>query len=111
LIPKVECPQRWVDFRHISLVGSLYKILSKVIAKRLRKVVSNLVSESQSAFVKGRQISDGIHISNELVEDAQRLKKELILFIVGLEKAYDSIDLRYLGDVMVKMNFHLLWRK
>ncbi|MCI21173.1 cysteine-rich receptor-like protein kinase, partial [Trifolium medium] len=52
LIPKVDSPQRLNDFRPISLVGSLYKILVKVLANRLRLVIGSVISESQTAFVK-----------------------------------------------------------
>jgi len=111
LIPKVECPQRLNDFRPISMVGSLYKVLSKVLSNRLRKVMSSVISENQSAFIHGRQILDGILIANEIVEDAKRLKKDLLLFKVDFEKAFDSIDWSYLEAVMKKMNFPTLWRK
>ena len=43
-----------IDFRPISLVGSVYKLLSKVLANRLRRVMDNLISESQNSFVGGR---------------------------------------------------------
>lgn len=111
LIPKVNSPQRLNDFRPISLVGILYKILAKVLANRLRSVIGSVVSEAQSAFVKGKQILDGILIANEAVDEASRLKKELLLFKVDFEKAYDSVDLRYLDSVMANMNFPKLWRK
>jgi len=65
----------------------------------------------QSTFVQGRQILDGILIANEAVDEAKRLKKELLLFKVDFEKAYDSIDLKYLDSVMASMNFPRLWRK
>ncbi|MCI17898.1 cysteine-rich receptor-like protein kinase, partial [Trifolium medium] len=52
LIPKVDSPQRLNDFRPISLVGSLYKILAKVLANRLRLVIGSVIPESQTAFVK-----------------------------------------------------------
>ncbi|GAU10308.1 hypothetical protein TSUD_422640, partial [Trifolium subterraneum] len=96
LIPKVESPQRLNDFRPISLVGSLYKILAKVLANRLRLVMGSVISESQTAFVRDRQILDGILIANEVVDEARRAKKELMLFKVDFEKAYDSMDLGYL---------------
>jgi hypothetical protein len=111
LIPKVDSPQRLNDFRPISLVGSLYKILAKVLANRLRMVIGSVISETQSAFVKDRQILDGILIANEVVDEARRLKRELLLFKVDFEKAYDSVDWSYLEAVMGKMGFPSLWRK
>jgi len=92
LIPKVESLQQLNNFRLISLVGSMYKILAKVLANRLRSIIGSVISDSQSAFVKGRQILDGILVANEVVDDARRCKKELLLFKVDFEKAYDSID-------------------
>jgi hypothetical protein len=111
LIPKIDSPQRLNDFRPISLVGSLYKILAKVLANRLRLVIGSVISESQTAFVKDRQILDGVPIANEVVDEARRSKKELLLFKVDFEKAYDSVDWDYLDDVMGKMAFQVLWRK
>ena len=108
LIPKVDSPQRLSDFHSISLVGSLYKILSKVLANRLRLVMDSVISDSQSAFIKGRQILDGILVANEVVDEAHRHKKEMILFKVDFEKAYDSIDFGYLDEVMLKMGFPTL---
>jgi hypothetical protein len=54
LIPKLDSPQGLNDFRPISLVGCLYKVLAKVLANRLREVVGSVVSKSQTAFVKGK---------------------------------------------------------
>lgn len=50
-----------------------------------------VIFETQSAFNKGRQILDGILIANELVDEAKRSKKEVVLFKVDFEKAYDSV--------------------
>ena len=69
-------------------MNSVYKILSKVHANRLQHVLSFVISEAQSTFVKSRQILDGILIANELVDDGHQLKKELVLFKVDFEKAY-----------------------
>jgi len=111
LIPKVNSPQRLNDFRPISLVGCLYKVLAKVLANRLRSVVGSVVSDSQSTFVKGKQILDSILITNEVVDEARRKHKELLLFKVDFEKAYDSVDFKYLDSIMAKMNFPRIWRK
>jgi len=111
LIPKVDNPQRLNDFRPISLVGSMYKIITKLLANRLRLVISSVVSKIQSAFIKNRQILDGILISNEVVDEARKLKNELMLFKVDFEKAYDSVDIGYLDSVMECMSFPVLWRK
>jgi hypothetical protein len=111
LNPKVASPQRLNDFRPISLVGCLYKILVKVLANRLRMVIGIVISESQTAFVIDRQILDGIFIANELVDEARKAKRELLLFKVDFKKACDSVDWGYLDVVMGRMSFPFLWRK
>jgi len=111
LIPKVSSPQHFNEFRPISLVGCMYKVLAKFLANRLRGVLGSVISNSQSAFVKGKQILDGILIANEVVDEARRSNKELLMFKVDFEKAYDSVDLNYLDSVMSNMNFPTLWRK
>jgi hypothetical protein len=111
LIPKVESPQRLNESRPISLVGSLYKIVAKLLANRLRLVIGSVISEAQTAFVRDRQILDGILIANEVVDEARKYKKELLLFKGDFEKAYDSVDWGYLDAVLGKMEFPPLWRK
>lgn len=69
------------------------------------------MSETQSAFVKDRQILDGILIANEVVDEARRSKKDLLLFKVDFEKVYDSVDWGYLDEVMGSMSFPTVWRK
>nr|GFA99330.1 RNA-directed DNA polymerase, eukaryota, reverse transcriptase zinc-binding domain protein [Tanacetum cinerariifolium] len=70
LIPKIPNANMVKDFRPISLIGSVYKIVAKVLANRLVMVLGNLVSDTQSAFVKDRQILDGPFILNELWNQA-----------------------------------------
>jgi hypothetical protein len=94
-----------------NLVGSLYKILAKVLANRLKVVMGTIIADTQTSFVKNRQILDGILIANEVVDEARKAKKELMLFKVDFEKAYDSVDWGYLDAVMQKMAFSVLWRK
>jgi len=111
LISKIDNPHRLNDFHTIALVGCLYKILVKLLAKRLCNVMETVISDTQSTFVKDRQILDGILVANEVVDEAGKLKKDLLLFKVDFEKAFDSVDWGYLDDVMGKLAFPTLWRK
>ncbi|RVW92334.1 putative ribonuclease H protein [Vitis vinifera] len=80
------------DFRPISLLGGLYKLLAKVLANRLKKVVGKVVSTSQNAFVMGRQILDASLIANEVIDSWQKRKENGLICKLDIEKAYDSIN-------------------
>ncbi|RVX10471.1 Transposon TX1 uncharacterized 149 kDa protein [Vitis vinifera] len=80
------------DFRPISLLGSLYKWLAKVLANRLKKVVGKVVSKAQGAFVKGKQILDAVLIANEAINSVLKNNENGILCKLDIEKAYDNVD-------------------
>jgi len=92
LIPKVKNPFYLKDFRSISLLGSLYKLLSKVLASRLAGVMNSIISQSQSTFLKGQNFVDGVLVVNEVVDTAKKLKCECLILKVDFEKVYDSVD-------------------
>jgi len=96
LTPKVDSPPKQSKFRPISLISYTYKVL----ANRLWLFIDNIIFEAQSAFIKGRQILDGIVIANEVVGDAKKLKNELIMFKVDFKKAYDSVEYEKIGVVL-----------
>ena len=64
-MPKTSEAPEVKDFWPISLVGSVYKIIAKVVANRLRMVLEKIISESHNAFVKGRPILDFVLVANE----------------------------------------------
>ena len=65
LIPKKSRASDIKDYRPISLVGGVYKIIAKVLANRMRKIMAKIISKPQSVFVKGRQTLDSVLIANE----------------------------------------------
>lgn len=76
MIPKKKGAKELKDFRPISLIGSVYKILPKVLTKRFNKVIDKLVDYEQMGFVKGRQIMDGMLIANEAVDTRITWRKQ-----------------------------------
>jgi hypothetical protein len=67
-----------------------------VLAFRLARVMDSLVAQTQSAFLKGRNLVDGVLVINELVDLAKRKNKQCLIFKVDFEKAYDSVDWGFL---------------
>lgn len=67
LIPKVDSTRKIEAFQPISLCNAIYKVIAKVAANRLKLVIPNIIFEEEKAFVKGRQLLDGVTIVHELI--------------------------------------------
>ena len=67
LIPKKECAVSVEDYRPISLIGCLYKIICKMFANRPKTVISDVIGPKQSAFLSGRNILDNVLVANEII--------------------------------------------
>ena len=111
LIPKVTNPQNLGEYRPISLIGSMYKMLAKVLAGRLKKVIAKVIFDNQNAFIAGRNILDGVVVVNEVVDLAKRSKKKCLILKVDFQKAYDTVNWKYLDYMMERMGFNASWRK
>ncbi|GKB17573.1 RNA-directed DNA polymerase, eukaryota [Tanacetum coccineum] len=111
LIPKIQDAKLVKDFRPISLIGSVYKIITKILANRLCLVLPCLISEVQSAFVSNRQILNGSFILNELLSWCKFKKKSAMIFKVDFEKAFDSVKWDYLIDSLKAFGFGQKWCK
>ena len=109
MIPKKKGAEDLKDFRPISLIGSIYKPIAKVLANRLKKVMNGLVNPAQNAFVKGRQILDASLIANKVIDSMQKRKERGILCKLDIEKAYDQINWKFILKVLKKMGFGNKW--
>jgi len=113
-----QMPERWKpvhmkDLRPISLCNVIYKLVSKVLANQLKRILPD-ISQSQSAFVPGRLIMDNILIACEATHFLRRRKKgkEVRCFAaikLDMSKAYDRVEWSFLRDMMLKLGFAEGW--
>ncbi|KAL5574544.1 hypothetical protein UlMin_016243 [Ulmus minor] len=113
LLPKIKNPARITEFWPISLCNVLYKIISKMLANRLRKVMDKIIYEEQSAFIPGRLISDNAIIGFECLHAIKRrkTKKNYMALKLDMEKAYDRVEWDFIQRVMDKLGFSIGWTK
>ncbi|KAJ9686353.1 hypothetical protein PVL29_015315 [Vitis rotundifolia] len=109
LLPKKGGAEDLGEFRPISLLGGLYKLLAKVLANRLKKVVGKVISLDQNVFVQGRQILDASLIANEVLDYWKKRGVKGLICKLDIEKAYDNINWQFLMMVLQKMGFGTKW--
>ena len=106
LIPKkkkdLELLKNW---RPVSLLNVDYKILTKVIALRLEKILPKIASSSQSGYVKGRFIGESIRLIKDVMDFTKQKELPGIAVFLDFEKAFDSIEWDFLQKCLQTFNF------
>lgn len=112
LIPKTHNLEKWKDLRPISLCNVVYKIASKVLTNRLKRILPDIISQNQSAFVPGRLITDNILIAYELTHFLQNKRwgtDGYAAVKLDMSKAYDRVEWLFVQKMMEKLGFLERW--
>lgn len=109
LVPKSNNASSLSDFRPIACCNLLYKLITKLLTNRLQMVIDDLISLNQSAFLKGRQISDCSLLAHELVRDFNKPMGSRVCMKVDLKKAFDSVNREFIYYILHCMGFPHTW--
>lgn len=111
LLPKSEDRIRIQNYRPISLLNTLYKVVAKVYANRMKTLLHHWILPSQTGFVPNRCILDNIFLAFEAIEWALENQQDLSMLLLDFEKAYDRVSWTFLSQAMEKMGFSPIWVK
>ncbi|KAL9688115.1 hypothetical protein QQ045_032529 [Rhodiola kirilowii] len=95
LVPKCKSPRKIEEFRPISVCNTPMKVISKVLANRLQGLLNQVISHSQSAFIRGRLITDNVLIAHEIshfIKNRKCGQDEVLSLKLDMSKTYDRIE-------------------
>ncbi|KAF7844182.1 ribonuclease H [Senna tora] len=112
LIPKINAPQNFKDFRPISFANVSYKLVSKIMCNRLKVFLTDIIAPNQSAFLKGRLISDNILLATEVmhkIRSTRNGRTGWCALKLDIHKAYDKLSWNFIEAVLRCMSFPEIW--
>jgi len=107
LIPKIDNPSSLDDFRPISLCNCIYKVISKIIARRIKGILSSNISSEQFGFLKGRQIHEAIGVAQEGLHSMKTSKIKGAVIKIDLSKAYDKVNWLFIRLLLTHLGFNI----
>ena len=112
ILPKGNKPREYLkNWRPISLLNVTYKILSGVIASRIKSVLSNVIHENQKGFIAGRYIGENTRLLYDIIHNCNKLDIPGIILMIDFEKAFDTVSWKFIRDVLKYYNFGEYIRK
>ena len=109
LVSKVEESNTPDKYRPIALCNVIYKLISKVVANRLKTLLPLLISSEQTGYVEGHQILDGVLLSHELIHSLKILKKTGMIIKLDLSKEFDKLSWSYIKHTLLAFSFNATW--
>lgn len=112
LIPKKDNADKIKDLRPIALCNVLYKVIAKVLANPLKFILPGIITDNQSVFVRGRNITDNVLVAFELLHYMKQKKKGIegeVALKLDVSKMYDRVDWEFLIHQMKQLGFSDKW--
>jgi hypothetical protein len=109
LVPKVQTPSTGNDFRPISLINYVVKIIIKLLGNKLQSVIIPLVHKNQYDFIKSRSIQDCLAWTFEYIHQCQQSRRQIVILKLDFTKAFGMMEHLTILDMMKHLGFNDKW--
>ncbi len=109
LIPKTRDRAKFSNWRPITLLGNICKVLVKTFVGRIQSALTHIIRPNQTGFVEGRNILDNIFMAQEALGWAEESEQDLVLLLLDFEKAFHRIEWGFLFTALSKLGFNDTW--